>query len=304
MASFGWASRRSLAPTNGGSLSSSRMPKVRRSHFLLGAHGLAVLRGWMLGENAVGSRVSELLKLTKELDRHPLSVEMDLDELDVLPGYTLWSETYDGPNNALISVEEPAVQSILDGFPIGTALDTACGTGRYTFHLRERGFNVAAVDGSPAMLSKAIEKVPSAQFALADVSSLPFSEGLFDVALCALALDHCSNLGASVAELSRVLKRNGHLVILVFHPANAIIGGGAFFSAADGHRGIVRNYWHSFADYVTAFVGAGLEIEACLEREWSEREVMMMSTAKFARKACIAAFAGVPLVLVRSLRRT
>jgi len=75
------------------------------------------------------------------------------------------------------------------------------------------------------------------------------------------------------AELSRVLKRDGHLLISVFHPANAIIGGGAFFSAGDGRRGIVKNSWHGFAGYVTAFVSAGLEIEACIERVWTEREV-------------------------------
>lgn len=250
---FAGPTRMPLAHTNGRSLSSDRMPKVRRSHFLLGAHGLAVLRGWMRGESAVGSRVSELLKLAKELDRHPLTVEMDLDELDVSSGYALWSETYDGPNNALICVEEPAVQKFLERLPIGIALDAACGTGRYTLHLRKRGFRVIAVDGSASMLSKALKKVPSAEFALADVSSLPFANGSFDLAICALALDHCPSLGDSVAELSRVLKRNGHLLISVFHPANAIIGGGAFFSAGDGRRGIVRNYWHGFADYVTAF---------------------------------------------------
>ena len=56
-----------------------------------------------------------------------------------------------------------------------------------------------------------------------------------------------------MAELSRVLKRNGHFLISVFHPANATIG--------------------------------------------------LMNTTKVAPEACIAAFVGVPLVLVWSLRR-
>jgi len=65
----------------------------------------------------------------------------------------------------------------------------------------------------------------------------------------------------------------------------------------------VRSYWHGVADYVTAFVAAGLKIEACVERHWTEREVMMMTTAKVAPEPCVAAFTGVPLVLVWGLRR-
>ena len=279
------------------------MPKVNRSHFLLGAHGLAVLRGWTRGEEAVGARVDELLRLVKELDAHPLNAESEIDELDVSSGYALWSDTYDQPNNPLISLEEPVVLGLLQGLPRGTALDAACGTGRYALYLRELGFNVVAVDRSAAMLSKARSKVPSARFALADISALPVTSGSVDVAVCALALDHCPNLTASVIELSRVLKPDGHLVVSELHPANAIIGGGAFFTAGDGRRGIVKKYWHGVADYVTAFVKAGFEIEACVERVQTEREVLMMRTAKIAPRVCIDAFVGVPLVLAWRLRR-
>jgi ubiquinone/menaquinone biosynthesis C-methylase UbiE len=279
------------------------MAKVRRSHFLIGAHGLAVLREWLRGEDAVSSRVAELVRLAKNLAAHPLNVVVELDELDVSAGYGAWAPTYDDPNNALINVEEPAVRSLLDKIPAGTALDAACGTGRYASYFRERGFKVVAVDASTAMMSKAVQKIPTAAFALADLSSLPFASGSFDVAVCALALDHCRDLSAAVDELSRALKRDGHLVISVFHPANALIGGGAFFSGTDGRRGIVENYWHGVAEYIAAFVGAGLEVKSCIERHWTEREIMLMTTAKIAPEACIAAFTGVPLVLVWGLRR-
>jgi ubiquinone/menaquinone biosynthesis C-methylase UbiE len=283
---------------------SLQMPKVRRSHFLIGAHGLAVLREWPRGEDAVSSRVAELVRLAKNLDAHPLNALVELYEMDVPSGYGAWAATYDDANNALINVEEPAVHGLLEKIQGGAALDAACGTGRYAMYFRERGFKVAAVDASPAMMSKALQKVPTATFALADLSSLPFASGSFDVAVCALALDHCRDLSAPVDELSRVLKSDGHLVISVFHPANALIGGGAFFSRTDGRRGIVENYWHGVAEYIAAFVGAGLEVESCIERHWTEREVMLMTTAKIAPEACIAAFTGVPLVLVWGLRRS
>lgn len=108
-----------LAPKNDAGLSFCHMPKIRRSVFLLETHGLAVLRGWMRGEEVVGPRVRELLKLAEGLSQHPLNVEIDLDEMDVSSGYAAWSETYDGPNNPLISADEPAVRSTVDPLPLG-----------------------------------------------------------------------------------------------------------------------------------------------------------------------------------------
>jgi len=189
------------------------MAKIRRSRFLLGAHGLAILRDWPRSEDAVGLRVAELVKLAKNLETHPLNVEVELDQMEVSSGYEAWAETYDNPNNALINAEEPAVHGLLEKISTGMALDAACGTGRYAAYFRERGLKVAAVDASAAMLSKALKKVPTAHFALAELSSLPFGSGSFDVAVCALALDHCRDLSRPVSELSRVLKRDAYLVV-------------------------------------------------------------------------------------------
>jgi hypothetical protein len=38
---------------------------------------------------------------------------------------------YDAPGNELIDIEQPIVREILDGLPVGVAVDAACGTGRH-----------------------------------------------------------------------------------------------------------------------------------------------------------------------------
>src|SRR5262249_27002024 len=195
-------------------------------------------------------------------------------------------ETYDDPNNALIDSEQEAMRSMLESLPPGRALDAACGTGRYTRYLLERGFDTVGIDGSSAMLAHARRKVVATRLARANFLHLPFRDHTFDLVVCGLAIDHSPDLSASVAELSRVIKKGGHLVISVFHPANGIIGGGAFFRDHNGNRGIVKNFFFGVADYVTAFIKAGLQIESCVEKSWTEREILMMQSAKGAEAAC------------------
>jgi hypothetical protein len=52
------------------------------SHFLLGAHGLALLRRRAQGVEAVAPRLHALRRLVEELDQHPLNSEVELYEMD------------------------------------------------------------------------------------------------------------------------------------------------------------------------------------------------------------------------------
>lgn len=47
----------------------------------------------------------------------------------------------------------PLVTQIAETLPPGKGLDLACGTGRHALWLAQRGWNVTAVDGSPAAIS-------------------------------------------------------------------------------------------------------------------------------------------------------
>ncbi len=279
------------------------MPKVRLLQYALGIQGMAVLRTWLRGADIADPHARELVQFANSMDSNPLNDAVELMEYEVASGYREWSATYDDRFNPLITTEEPIVRSMIDALPLGCALDAACGTGRHADYLCARGFDTVGVDASTPMLVRAHEKVPKAQFFTGDLKSLPLRTESFDVAVCALALDHCADLATPARELSRVVRRGGSVIVSVFHPMNAVLGGGAFFRRADGARGIVRSYTHGIADYVAAFLSCGLDIAGCVATKWSDNEIAMTGIVDLAPKAFRAAIAGVPLALIWQLKR-
>jgi SAM-dependent methyltransferase len=137
----------------------------------------------------------------------------DVPIVDVASGYARWSQTYDNPGNPLIHLEQPVVWSILDAVAPGAALDAACGTGRHARRLAELGHHVIGVDASPEMPEKARAALPQATFRDGDLSALPLEPASVDLVVCALALEHVADLGRAIAELSRVLRPGGHMVL-------------------------------------------------------------------------------------------
>jgi SAM-dependent methyltransferase len=279
------------------------MRKVRLAHYALGLYGVAVIRNWLQGDEVVAAQVRELREFAATLDQNPRNVEFELHDKDVTSGYAAWSVTYDEPVNPLVRLEQPIVQSFIDDIPPGRALDAACGTGRHTEYLCARGFDTTGVDVTPEMLARARAKVPTARFVTGDLASLDFPDGSFDLVVC--ALDHCPDLGRCVGEIARVVRRGGSVIISVFHPMSALLGGGAFYRGADGQQGVVDKAEHGIADYITAFVQSGLEINACVEPAWGKREVAMMqgAIALLKPETLGAALIGIPCALVWRLAR-
>jgi ubiquinone/menaquinone biosynthesis C-methylase UbiE len=88
-------------------------------------------------------------------------------------------------------------------------LDVGCGTGHHMASLRERGFEVAGVDGSEEMIAHAKANNPGAQIKLADVDSVPFADSSFDFVLCVEVLRYLPDFTRCISEIARVLKPGG-----------------------------------------------------------------------------------------------
>jgi ubiquinone/menaquinone biosynthesis C-methylase UbiE len=88
-------------------------------------------------------------------------------------------------------------------------LDVGCGTGHHLAQLRDRGFEVAGVDGSPEMLEHARALNPGSDIRQSDVECLPFPDASFDVVLCIEVLRYLPSPVRSIAEMARVLKPGG-----------------------------------------------------------------------------------------------
>ncbi len=186
-------------------------------------------------------------------------------ELDPLEAYELWAETYDDRDgNALLFAEERALASLLDRTLIEghDVLDAGCGTGRHLKRLHEcHPRSISATDLSPKMLERAREKNPHATFHVSSIDHLPFQDASFDFILCTLVLGHVHQLSMAVAEMSRVLRPGGSIVISDFHPFGKLLGWQRTFAA--GHKRLAVKYsMHLHGDFFDAFHAAGLEVVA------------------------------------------
>ena len=107
----------------------------------------------------------------------------------------------------------------------GKIVDLATGTGDLALALQKKLPNaeVTGVDFLPEMLELAQRKGVR-QTILADAMQLPFSDGSFDCVTIAFGLRNMENWEGALTEMSRVLVRDGHLLVLEFSvPTRSIV---------------------------------------------------------------------------------
>ena len=275
--------------------------RVRTDRLLLGFHGFALLRGWPHGD---ASEADERMVAMRELlSRSDDLVEvLDVDALDLSAAYEEWAETYDTIANGLIATEEPVVRSLLAEIPPGRALDAAAGTGRYAAILSELGHDVVAVDASAGMLGRMPSKGFRALGALGDLHRLPIRDGSMDLAVCGLALTHVSDLTPAIAELARVVRPGGRVMLSDVHPVAVSMGAQAMFRRSDGSRAFAYNHIHWPSAYVEALTSAGLEIEHAAE-PLVDRAFVDDLPDPDVRAGAQASLMGMPLALIWLARK-
>lgn len=97
-------------------------------------------------------------------------------------------------------------------------LDIGCGTGELAKKLTERFKNadIHGVDISDTMIKKANAKKmkKDVKFKVGDVERLPYKDNFFDVITCSHSFHHYPNKKKAISEMHRVLKPNGHLMVI------------------------------------------------------------------------------------------
>jgi ubiquinone/menaquinone biosynthesis C-methylase UbiE len=99
----------------------------------------------------------------------------------------------------------------------GEVLEVAIGTGRnLTFY--PAGVRLTGIDLSPAMLERARERAGKLGMEVdlreGDAQDLPFPGGSFDTVVCTLSLCNVPDDRRAVAEMKRVLRPGGRLLLL------------------------------------------------------------------------------------------
>lgn len=94
-------------------------------------------------------------------------------------------------------------------------LDVGTGTGAVALALAPLVREVIGVDESEERLALAREGAPeNATFTVADATQLPFEIGTFDVVTCVRTLHHVRRPEVVIAELVRVTRLGGHLLVV------------------------------------------------------------------------------------------
>ncbi|MGZ8867221.1 MAG: ubiquinone/menaquinone biosynthesis methyltransferase, partial [Thermoanaerobaculia bacterium] len=100
-----------------------------------------------------------------------------------------------------------------------SVLDCATGTGDLAIAFKKavgESGRVVGTDFVPEMLDLARVKAPRIEFEVADVTKLPYPDASFDVASISFGIRNVDDPGRGIAEMTRVLRPGGRLIVLEF----------------------------------------------------------------------------------------
>ncbi|WDG19736.1 class I SAM-dependent methyltransferase [Microbacterium sp. Clip185] len=108
-------------------------------------------------------------------------------------------------------------------------LDLAAGTGASAVALARSGADVVAADFSPGMIAEGVKRhghIMNLTFQEADATALPFEDASFDTVTISFGLRNVNDPHAALAEMRRVTKPGGRLVVCEFsHPPHPLFAG-------------------------------------------------------------------------------
>lgn len=194
--------------------------------------------------------------------------------------YDSFAEAYSADNESnLINghYERPAMIRLAGDVEGHRVLDVGCGSGPLSAALRTKGATVSGFDASPAMVRLARQRLgPQTDLRVADLGRpLPFADNAFDDVIASLVLHYLKDWAVPLAELRRVLRPGGRLIVSVNHPYVykinypdadyfALTQYSETFSFAG--EDATLTYWHRpLPDITTAFVEAGFRISVLSE---------------------------------------
>jgi SAM-dependent methyltransferase len=158
------------------------------------------------------------------------------------------------------------IQSV-DWEQMETAADLACGTGRTGAWLKEQGVRLLdGVDLTEAMLEQARAKGIYRHLALADLRQTPLLAHSFDLVSVGLADEHLPELLPLYQEAARLVRPEGYLFLVGYHPFFQLSGVPTTFEQHTGESAAIEGYVHLFSEHVQAATACGWLLRELHER--------------------------------------
>lgn len=156
-----------------------------------------------------------------DLSKQPTQVSAMFDEV---------AAKYDRTNTVMSMGQDIlwriATTRAIDAVPGEKILDIAAGTGTSSAAIAKSGADVVAADFSPGMLEvgrKQYGHIGRISFVEADATKLPFADNEFDAATISFGLRNVVEPQKAIAEMLRVVKPGGRIVICEFStPPNTL----------------------------------------------------------------------------------
>ncbi|MGH8221321.1 MAG: class I SAM-dependent methyltransferase [Steroidobacteraceae bacterium] len=130
-----------------------------------------------------------------------------------------WIDHYYHAESPLYEAAFNRIIALLAPHRTATFLDAGCGDATQTIRLARRGYRVVALDFSQYVLGEARKKVAGCglddrvRIEHGSLLRLPFADGAFEYVLCWGVLMHIPELETAIAELARVVRPNGFVIV-------------------------------------------------------------------------------------------
>ena len=152
---------------------------------------------------------------------------LDKDPADVAAMFDAVAKRYDLTNDVLSGFQtrrwRRAVTGAVQPRPGESILDLAAGTGTSSVPFAAVGATVVSCDFSLGMLQQGRRQYPGLTFVAGDALALPFADEAFDAVTISFGLRNVQRTVEALAELRRVTRRGGRLVVCEFStPVNSV----------------------------------------------------------------------------------
>jgi ubiquinone/menaquinone biosynthesis C-methylase UbiE len=153
-------------------------------------------------------------------------------------------------------------------------LDVGCGFGEDMAYFQQKGAEVHGIELSKTMIKIAEREYPSlGNISLQDFHQTNFSDNYFDIITSRYTVHYSTDLKKALVEFHRILKPDGHLIILVANPLLTFFAKEKFFygDKSDAEIPIYGGAFsviepsHTFTEYLNLFVLENFEIKEISE---------------------------------------